>query len=186
MAKPGGFLYAIAAEGTGLVKIGYTRASVEQRLAILQIGQPCRLSLVASMPVDADAPHIEAAVHRFLAPTRQRGEWFAVSIADDQALAHLVTQALQTRLDEQAAFLPGFAPPTPQRETLFGDRLRQLRMNCHLTQAALAQRLHVPQPYISRWESGVLQSITFEHLRRLATGLRTTTDSLLGLDDTAP
>jgi transcriptional regulator with XRE-family HTH domain len=56
-------------------------------------------------------------------------------------------------------------------------------MECHLRQVDLAQLLEEPQNYISRWESGNIEYMTLERLRRLAKHLRTTTDYLLGLAD---
>jgi hypothetical protein len=40
MTKPGGLLYALGAEGTSLVKIGYTTSSIETRVKTLQVGHP--------------------------------------------------------------------------------------------------------------------------------------------------
>jgi transcriptional regulator with XRE-family HTH domain len=69
------------------------------------------------------------------------------------------------------------------REGVFGTRLRNRRMECHLRQVDLARLLEEPQGYISRWESGDIQYMTLERLRRLAKALRTTTDYLLGLTE---
>jgi transcriptional regulator with XRE-family HTH domain len=69
------------------------------------------------------------------------------------------------------------------RERTFGTRLRHRRMECHLRQVDLAKLLEEPQGYISRWESGDIQYMTLERLRRLAKVLRTSTDYLLGLKD---
>src|SRR5215216_6274281 len=69
------------------------------------------------------------------------------------------------------------------REATFGTRLRDRRMECHLRQVELARLIDEPQNYISRWESGDIQYMTLERLRRLAKHLHTTTDYLLGLSD---
>ena len=69
------------------------------------------------------------------------------------------------------------------REVTFGTRLRDRRMECHLRQVELARLLEEPQNYISRWESGDIQYMTLERLRRLAKHLHTTTDYLLGLSE---
>ncbi len=69
------------------------------------------------------------------------------------------------------------------RETTFGTRLKHRRMECHLRQIDLARLLGEPQNYISRWESGNIEYMTLERLRRLAKHLRTTTDYLLGIAD---
>jgi transcriptional regulator with XRE-family HTH domain len=69
------------------------------------------------------------------------------------------------------------------REAVFGTRLRHRRMECHLRQVDLARQIEEPQGYISRWESGDIQYMTLERLRRLARALQTTTDHLLGLAD---
>jgi hypothetical protein len=70
----GGFLYAIGAEGTGLVKIGSTHASVEKRLKELQTGQPFVLQVLAHITIETGVRQIEGYVHRFLAQERRRGE----------------------------------------------------------------------------------------------------------------
>jgi transcriptional regulator with XRE-family HTH domain len=75
------------------------------------------------------------------------------------------------------------AMAAPPREALFGTRLRYRRMECHLRQVDLAKLIEEPQGYISRWESGDIQYMTLERLRRLARVLQTTTDYLLGLAD---
>jgi transcriptional regulator with XRE-family HTH domain len=72
-----------------------------------------------------------------------------------------------------------------RREATFGKRLRERRMECHLRQIDLATQLGEPQSYVSRWEAGAIQSMTLERLRKLARILRTTTDFLLGLTETA-
>lgn len=41
----------------------------------------------------------------------------------------------------------------PEAERL-NDALRALRVEAGLTQAELAERLNIPQPYVSRWERG--------------------------------
>ena len=69
------------------------------------------------------------------------------------------------------------------REIVFGTRLRNRRMECHLRQVELARLMEEPQGYISRWESGDIQYMTLERLRRLAKHLHTTTDYLLGLSE---
>jgi transcriptional regulator with XRE-family HTH domain len=69
------------------------------------------------------------------------------------------------------------------REATFGARLRDRRMECHLRQVELARLIGEPQNYISRWESGDIQYMTLERLRRLAKHLHTTTDYLLGLSN---
>jgi protein involved in ribonucleotide reduction len=95
MSRVGGILYAIAAEGTGFVKIGSTRGTVEKRLRDLQTGQPFVLAVLATMVIEQDLRQIEQAVHTFLAHEHRRGEWFAVSIADSEQFEQLVARALQ-------------------------------------------------------------------------------------------
>jgi transcriptional regulator with XRE-family HTH domain len=56
-------------------------------------------------------------------------------------------------------------------------------MECHLRQVDLAKLLNEPQNYISRWESGDIQYMTLERLRRLAKHLHTSTDYLLGISN---
>jgi transcriptional regulator with XRE-family HTH domain len=69
---------------------------------------------------------------------------------------------------------------------IFGMRLRARRMECHLTQAALARKLGAGknlQNYVSRWESGSVEYMTLGRLMQLAGLLHTTTDYLLGLSN---
>jgi transcriptional regulator with XRE-family HTH domain len=69
------------------------------------------------------------------------------------------------------------------REAGFGTRMRHRRMERHLRQIDLAHLLEEPQSYISRWESGELQYMTLDRLRRLAWALQTTVDDLIGRED---
>jgi transcriptional regulator with XRE-family HTH domain len=66
------------------------------------------------------------------------------------------------------------------RESHFGKRLRDRRMECHLIQADLAEKMKVPQTYISRWEAGNFEYMTLERLRRLKQILDISLDELIG------
>jgi hypothetical protein len=65
-------VYFIHADGTNLVKIGWT-ADLQRRFDQLQTASPHRLRLLA---VHIGPREVEKAYHRDLAPYRQRGEWF--------------------------------------------------------------------------------------------------------------
>jgi hypothetical protein len=65
-------VYFIHAEGTDLVKIGWT-ADIARRFDQLQTASPHPLRLLA---VHAGGREIETLYHRNLQPYRQRGEWF--------------------------------------------------------------------------------------------------------------
>lgn len=68
-----GVIYFIAAEGRGLVKIGWTRGWASQRLRQLQPACPDLLTILAEIegrPGDERVLHARFAQHHF------RGEWF--------------------------------------------------------------------------------------------------------------
>ncbi|MBQ8202551.1 MAG: helix-turn-helix domain-containing protein [Clostridia bacterium] len=60
--------------------------------------------------------------------------------------------------------------------------LRRLRLQCGLTQFALAEQLGVSDRAVSRWENGT-SSPDITHLSQLAVLLHVSVDALLGVDD---
>jgi transcriptional regulator with XRE-family HTH domain len=66
-----------------------------------------------------------------------------------------------------------------------GDRLRDIRQQRGLSQAALGQRVGLDGQYIHKLEHGVLRSITTTTLERLVHALHVSSDYLLGLSDQA-
>jgi hypothetical protein len=70
--------YLVGAEGSPLVKIGYTSTDPKQRLKALQTGQPMELSLLWSRAGD-----YEGALHIRFAEYRVRGEWFDLTPLGD-------------------------------------------------------------------------------------------------------
>lgn len=68
-----GFVYFIAASGTGNVKIGFSADDPNKRLRSLQTGCPNELELLYSEP---GAVADEKAYHALFAHLRVRGEWF--------------------------------------------------------------------------------------------------------------
>jgi len=58
-------------------------------------------------------------------------------------------------------------------------RLKRLREQRGLSQAALAKRVKVTQPYITMLESGAFDNPTLDTLRRLAKALNTTVAELV-------
>lgn len=65
------------------------------------------------------------------------------------------------------------------RPMTVGDRIRSIRLERGLTQKELSKLSGVPEPNIRRYESGLIQP-KYETIEKLATGLRTSTGSLLG------
>ncbi|MEW2402162.1 GIY-YIG nuclease family protein [Streptomyces sp. NPDC046862] len=86
--------YLVGAEGSPLVKIGYTSGTPLKRLASLQTGQPMTLSLLWSVPVD-----IEDDLHERFASYRVRGEWFDLTPLGD-AVEVVQSAAQQMQLSE--------------------------------------------------------------------------------------
>jgi hypothetical protein len=68
-------VYFMQARDGGPIKIGYS-VDVEARRALLQIGNPDELVVIATVPGGARE---ERAIHRVLERTRVRGEWFTDS-----------------------------------------------------------------------------------------------------------
>ena len=68
--------------------------------------------------------------------------------------------------------------------TLFSERLRELRRQCHLTQQAVADRLQIHRTAYTKYETGV---VTPDHqgLVCLAEMFGVSVDYLLGRDDGA-
>lgn len=69
-------LYAIQADGDGLIKIGST-IDVRKRLKILRANSPVPLDLLGVMPDVRDGEGgLEGMVHEILRNFREHGEWF--------------------------------------------------------------------------------------------------------------
>lgn len=69
-----GLVYFLSAEGTGRVKIGWTRsAGLEKRVADLQIGCPVPLRVITTYPGTLFNEHME---HARLRSSWVHGEWF--------------------------------------------------------------------------------------------------------------
>lgn len=70
--------------------------------------------------------------------------------------------------------------------SMLARRVRSCRTKMRLTQEGLAKLANVPQPNISRLESGRVESIHAFDLGRVALALNTSTDYLLGMTDQLP
>lgn len=66
--------------------------------------------------------------------------------------------------------------------SLFPKRLKELRDEFKLKQTELAEKLHVHQTYVSKWERG-LGEPSYDLLVILADYFGVTTDYLLGRED---
>jgi DNA-binding XRE family transcriptional regulator len=144
----GGTIYAIAAEGTTLVKIGSTTTAVDKRLKSLQTGQPFPLSVLAAIPVDGDVLRIERQVHAFLAEDRRRGEWFDIAL-DGESLAALVVRAVQFVQQQLEEEHPPHNRPWPK---WLGNQLRKARIDKSLSQQELSARTGLSQKHLSALE----------------------------------
>ena len=65
---------------------------------------------------------------------------------------------------------------------MFGERLKELRIEKGLSQRNLAQLTGFSQAAIARWENG-LQSPTLENIYALAIYFNVSSDYLIGLED---
>lgn len=92
-------IYCIHAVGTEFVKIGVVN-SIKDRLAMLQIGCPLELVLIAS----TDWPDVdERIIHRHLCQDNVRGEWFRMSDATNAVIDAIRTGIRQNIMDLYAA-----------------------------------------------------------------------------------
>lgn len=67
-------IYFIQAEGVGAIKIGFVEGDdPAKRLSDLQVGSPCKLSLLGTLPGGRDT---EGELHRKFAWAHSHGEWF--------------------------------------------------------------------------------------------------------------
>jgi ribosome-binding protein aMBF1 (putative translation factor) len=188
MASSGGYVYAIGAEGTSLVKIGCAKM-VEKRLKTLQTGQPFPLYVLAAVPVAEDIHRIEKQVHAFLAEERRRGEWFAVEM-DTARLEALIVRAVTYLAEAKSQ-----QQQTAEDSCLHGEgvdikglpvmhrlaiRLRALRVRRGLSQARLGGMIKKDGQYISKIERGVLPGATIQVLEQLIETLGCSADYLLG------
>lgn len=97
----GGLLYAIQAEGTSLVKIGYTTGSVEKRVKTLQTGQPFRLRVLDTVAVESEVHKQETLLHQFLKEQRRAGEWFEIDLSN-HSLRDLLARAIAWGAEQEA------------------------------------------------------------------------------------
>lgn len=68
-----GVVYLIGSDAVGVVKIGKTRGTVQNRLKTLQTGCPFPLNIYAYFTGYTD---LEAKLHRTFRPLWRHGEWF--------------------------------------------------------------------------------------------------------------
>jgi len=66
-------IYFIQAGESGPIKIGYTKGSIEKRIAQMQTG--CHEELKCRYKMDGDR-ETEKNIHKYIEPFRVRGEWF--------------------------------------------------------------------------------------------------------------
>jgi Meiotically up-regulated gene 113/Helix-turn-helix len=150
MPKPGGTIYALGAVGTSWVKIGCTTGRVEDRVTILQTGQPFPLHVLASVPVPANVRRIEKSVHNFLVHERRRGEWFEIDI-DMAKLEALIMRAI-TVLEAIGDLDSG--DKQPRVPSVYGACVRQARLRYGMSQAALARRIGMSKTALNNLENG--------------------------------
>jgi DNA-binding XRE family transcriptional regulator len=175
-----GFIYAIGAEGLPAVKIGKTARSVVKRLALLQTCHPAPLKILATVPVEQDLSRIEKAIHRFLASERQRGEWFAVQV-DQEQLESLIVRAVQWLAEADARAQSPLRETTDTQLQTFGERIRLLRDRAKLSQTQLGAKVDLSFNSICAMEKGRVDPKASK-IRQIARVLGVSTDYLLCMD----
>lgn len=188
----GGLLYAIRAEGTSLVKIGYTTGSVEKRIKAMQTGQPFPLCVIATHPIEDDVRRKEAWLHAFLNQERRSGEWFDIAL-DQETFADLIARAIQFGAAQEAqrqeahtqkALLKKQARMARRStEETFGDRLARIRGYKRFSQQDIANVTGIRVQNISRFETDERCRVRSDTLIKLAIALECSADYLLGLTD---
>lgn len=102
MPHDAGHLYALQAEGTPYVKIGYVVSTIEQRRRFLRSQNPFRrlldLTTIATVRLEQDLAQVEHQLHRLLAAHRYQGEWYTLPLTAEafRALVQQAQEALQT------------------------------------------------------------------------------------------
>jgi transcriptional regulator with XRE-family HTH domain len=182
MAKPGGYLYAISAQGQPYIKIGSTQGTVAKRLAALQTGQPFPLHVVASLYLNADIRQIEKHVHAFLGQAQQRGEWFDVVIADERQLEALVVRAVKFVADQEQRRRRAHMQACDATMS-FGARLKATREQRGWSAMALAQQADIPYETVYRVEHGTHHAPRLDVVKKLAMALGVSIDYLAELTD---
>jgi DNA-binding XRE family transcriptional regulator len=172
-----GYIYAIGSTGTSAVKIGSTRGSVKQRVSILQVGQPFRLQILASVAVDADVQRIEKQIHAFLDAERVSGEWFNIPM-DTAQLEALMIRAIAFLAAEEGQ---QSSPQAAQKDTGLGTRICAARKRYGMSQTELARRIGITPSALYQIESGIVADPRVSRLKAIAEVLQITADSLLGL-----
>ncbi len=65
---------------------------------------------------------------------------------------------------------------------IFGERLRELRNEEHLSTVKLGEKIGVSGPTITRWENDQIDA-TIGNLKKLAEYFKVSSDYLIGLED---
>jgi len=102
------YVYFIACEPLGALKIGFTKLSPSARLASLQTGCPARLKLISWVPASIDE---ERRLHEAFKPLHIQGEWFR----------------FEAKLFDFAGYLSSDMPDMASRET-FENALHDVLM----------------------------------------------------------
>jgi hypothetical protein len=98
------FIYVIAADTDGPVKIGFSK-NPDKRLRQLQTGFPETLVLHHVQPFEPGrAKLVEKLIHKAVAYKRTKGEWFAISVED--AVCEIAFA--QIRYDEHPICVPAY------------------------------------------------------------------------------
>ena len=70
-------VYLVAADGTNLIKIGYTEGDIKDRIKQLQTGCPYKIYLVDAVTV-RDGIKFESELHEKMLKYKKNGEWYCI------------------------------------------------------------------------------------------------------------
>ena len=149
--------YLVGAEGSPLVKIGYTGGDPKARLASLQTGQPMTLSLLWS--VDSN---YEKWLHDRFAEYRVRGEWFDLTPLGDPVTVVKDAVASGFGRTEHDDLTPRPNMPVGLREENWhhwlNARIREKFYSRSFTFAEAAEAHNLPLEFVEKYGSRLAES----------------------------
>jgi DNA-binding XRE family transcriptional regulator len=146
---------------------------------------------LAQYAVDKHLGRIEKHVHAFLAAYRTSGEWFRISLHQED-LEHLVSQALEAITEEDAArqrraLTLEYAFLEERRVVLegIGERIRDLRLSLGMDEEEFGQAIGASFGGVQSMEKGNGRLHIF-YIINMSKTFGVSADYLLGLSDVGP